>query len=123
MLNYSGGNATGVSAAAYTNNDLNADTATTLFEIDTSLDQVALQSPANVGTLAATGKLGINADADAGFDIYSFRNSAGKTQSVVGFATLGVNGSYGLYNINLITGQATKVGSFSTAVTDLAIKI
>lgn len=42
---------------------------------------------------------------------------------MVGFATLEINGSYALHNINLITGQAAKVASFSTAVTDLAIKV
>ncbi len=50
--------ATGVTGAAYTNNDLDPDTATTLFDIDTRLDQVVLQVPANAGTLSPTGKLG-----------------------------------------------------------------
>lgn len=39
--------AKGVTGAAYTNNDLNADTATALFDIDTTNDRVSLQSPAN----------------------------------------------------------------------------
>ncbi|MFI6133826.1 DUF4394 domain-containing protein [Micromonospora sp. NPDC051141] len=42
-----------------------------LFDIDTTLDQVALQSPANSGQLAATGALGVNANFQAGFDIHS----------------------------------------------------
>jgi hypothetical protein len=50
--------ATGVTAAAYTNNDLDPATATTLFDRDTSLDQISVQSPANAGSLAPTGKLG-----------------------------------------------------------------
>jgi Domain of unknown function (DUF4394) len=38
--------ATGVTGAAYTNNDLNQPaTATTLFDLDTTLDQIAIQSP------------------------------------------------------------------------------
>jgi hypothetical protein len=49
------GPARGVTAA-YTNNDLNADTATTLFDINTTTDQVVIQSPANNGTLAPTGQ-------------------------------------------------------------------
>ena len=44
--------ATGISGAAYTNNDLNADTGTVLHDIDTTMDQLVLQSPANAGTLA-----------------------------------------------------------------------
>ena len=52
--------ATGVTGAAYTNNDQDPNTATTLFDIDSTLDQTSIQSPANAGTLAATGKLGID---------------------------------------------------------------
>lgn len=52
----------GVSAAAYTNNDLDPNTATTLFDLDTSLDQIAIQAPANSGQLSATGKLTIEGD-------------------------------------------------------------
>lgn len=62
--------ARGVTGAAYTNNDLNAATATSLFDIDTAGDRVSLQAPANAGTLAPTGNLGINAGLSAGFDIY-----------------------------------------------------
>ena len=114
--------AAGVSAAAYTNNDLDAGTATTLFDIDTALDQVALQSPANAGTLAPTGKLGVDAGADAGFDIYSTVRG-GRTVAVDGFATLRVGGSYRLYSVNLLTGAVDRKGTFWTSVTDLAIPL
>lgn len=85
-LNYTAITATGVSAAAYTNNDLNADTATTLLDLDTTLEQVVLQSPANSGGLAATGKLGVDAGSDAGFDICSTVRK-GNTVSNQAFAT------------------------------------
>jgi Domain of unknown function (DUF4394) len=42
--------ATGVTGAAYTNNDDDPVTATTLFVLDTSRNQVAIQSPANAGS-------------------------------------------------------------------------
>lgn len=45
--------ATGVTGAAYTNNDGDPNTATTLFDIDSTLDQTVIQSPANSGMLAA----------------------------------------------------------------------
>ena len=70
--------ATGVAGAAYTNNDLSATTATTLFVLDTNLDQIAVQSPANAGSLAATGKLGVDAGAAVGFDIFSDLNRTGR---------------------------------------------
>ena len=64
--------ALGVTAAAYTNNDLNQpNTGTTLFDLDTTLDQVVVQSPPGNGILVATGKLGVDAAAASGFDIYS----------------------------------------------------
>ncbi|KOG56849.1 hypothetical protein ADK75_06350, partial [Streptomyces virginiae] len=40
----------GVTGAAYTNNDLDPATATSLFDIDTAGDRVVVQSPANSGT-------------------------------------------------------------------------
>ena len=63
-VNYTtGASAPGVTASMYTNNDADPVTATTLFDIDTNLDQVVVQSPPNAGTLAATGKLGIDVSA------------------------------------------------------------
>jgi Domain of unknown function (DUF4394) len=117
------GATTGVSAAAYTNNDLNPDTATTLFDIGTMTDQVLIQSPANNGTLAPTGKLGVDAGANAGFDIYSTLSN-GKAVSAAGFATLvAPNGTSSLYSINLLNGTATSLGQFPLAITDIAISL
>ncbi|XXZ47430.1 DUF4394 domain-containing protein (plasmid) [Streptomyces cavourensis] len=113
--------ARGVTAAAYTNNDLNPATATTLFDIDTTTDRVSLQSPANAGTLAPTGNLGINAGPNAGFDIHFSH----RTQTNHGFAALSVNGSFGFYGVNIITGQAAAIGSFpkNHQVTDVALPL
>ena len=49
--------ATGITGAAYTNNDADPNTATTLFDMDVARDQTAVQAPANAGTLSPTGKL------------------------------------------------------------------
>ncbi|MFD9935660.1 DUF4394 domain-containing protein [Streptomyces massasporeus] len=118
------GTTKGVSAAAYTNNDLNAATATTLVDINTTTDQVVLQSPANNGTLAPTGSLGIDAGINAGMDIYSTL-SGGKTVDNVAFASLTPNGAGtpSLYGINVFTGQATSIGQFPLNITDLAISL
>jgi hypothetical protein len=121
-LTYPPAAATGITAAAYTNNDLSADTATTLFDLDTTLDQVVLQSPANAGTLVPTGKLGVDGAPDAGFDIYSTVRRD-KTVELDAYATIGVGGSYQLYSINLLTGAADKEGSFKSPVTDIAIPL
>ena len=113
--------ASGVTAAAYTNNDLNQpSTGTTLFDLDTTLDQVVIQSPPGNGILVATGKLGVDAAAAAGFDIYSLLQD-GVTVANVPFATLAVNGTYRFYAVNLTTGQASSLGRFDEAVVDIAI--
>lgn len=119
-LNTNGGITNGIAGAAYTNNDLNADTATSLFVIDATLDQVALQSPANSGSLAATGKLGVDAGPAVGFDIYS-EHKFGKTVAQVGLATLEVKGTVGLYGVDVLTGTAVRIGTFSQPIGDLAV--
>jgi hypothetical protein len=117
--------ATGVAGAAYTNNDLDVSTATSLFDIDTALDQVALQSPANSGQLSATGKLGVDGGPDVGFDVYSTLDDAGATRSNRAFATISVEDVSSLYRVSLLTGKAAVVGTFDegTDVIDLAIRL
>ncbi len=112
--------ATGVTAAGYTNNDLDARTATTLFDLDTALDRVAIQSPANAGTLAPTGGLGVDAVLDAGLDVHSALEGGVTTRNTA-FATLGTAEGYRLYAVDLLTGAAADAGAFDEPVTDLAI--
>jgi hypothetical protein len=104
----------GVTGAAYYNNNGDPDTATTLFTLDPSRDQVAIQSPANAGLLAATGTLGVDADGDVGFDIHYSADGRG-------LAALKISGSYRMYQVELLTGKARLVGAFpaSRQVTDL----
>jgi hypothetical protein len=113
--------ARGVTGAAYTNNDLNAATATTLFDIDTTNDRVSLQSPANSGTLAPTGNLGVDAGSSAGFDIYYTREN-GMNQ---GFAALKTRSAYRFYAINILNGDADLIGSFPSThqVFDIALPL
>ncbi|MFD0261091.1 DUF4394 domain-containing protein [Kitasatospora indigofera] len=116
-----GTTATGVTGVAYTNNDLDAATATTLFDVDTTNDRISLQSPANTGTLAPTGRLGVDAGPDAGFDIY-YSPSRGSNH---GYATLGVNGARTFYRVDVLTGQAVALGNFTAdqAVVDIAVPL
>ncbi|MEU6355710.1 DUF4394 domain-containing protein [Streptomyces sp. NPDC047072] len=118
------GTTKGVSAAAYTNNDLDATTATTLVDINTTTDQVVLQSPANNGTLAPTGSLGLDAGINAGLDIFSTL-AGGKTVDNAAFASLTPSGAStpSLYSVNVLTGQATSIGQFPLNITDLAISL
>lgn len=124
-LNYTPGvAATGITGAGYTNNDADPNTATTLYTIDSRLDQVNIQAPPNAGTQNPTGKLTVDTTPDVGFDIYStIRN--GSTVNVEGFASLTVGGSARFYSITLFTGKASSRGSFSSQnqVVDIAVPL
>ncbi len=122
-LNYTAGvTATGITGAAYTNNDLDANTGTTLFDIDTALNQVALQSPPNNGSLVATGSLTVDPDTAVGFDIYTILQD-GVATSNQGFASLVVSGVTGFYRVNVLTGNPSLIGNFDDAVIDVAIPL
>lgn len=116
--------ATGVSGAAYTNNDRDPGTATTLYDIDSTMNQTVIQSPANAGLLAATGKLGVDAGPEVGFDIYSTVRS-GSTVDVKARASLTVGGRASLYSIALFNGRARSLGTIGTSspVVDIAIPL
>lgn len=114
--------ASGVIGAAYTNNDADAATATTLFDIDAGLDQVAIQAPPNNGGLNPTGKLGVDAGSRGDVDIYSTVRS-GATVAVSTLAALEVGGSSNLYAVDVLTGRATDRGSFKRGTTVVGIAI
>ncbi|MET0556021.1 MAG: DUF4394 domain-containing protein [Vicinamibacteria bacterium] len=118
------GTTLGVTAAAYTNNDLDPTTATTLFDINTATDRVVIQAPPGNGTLSPTGSLRVDAGTEAGFDIYSqLRN--GIASEVKAFASLFVGRRARLYTLNLLTGEASLRGTFhsSEQVVDLAVPL
>ncbi|GIH79228.1 DUF4394 domain-containing protein [Planobispora longispora] len=119
-----GATATGVSGAGYTNNDLNPATATTLFDLDTTADQVSVQSPANAGNLAPTGKLGVDATGGAGFDVFSTLRD-GVTVSNTAYATLKVGNGYRFHSVDLLTGAAVQIGAFprNRQVVDIAVQL
>jgi hypothetical protein len=116
--------ALGVTGAAYTNNDADPNTGTTLFDIDSALDQTVIQSRPNSGQLAPTGKLLVDTGPQVGADIYSTVRG-GTTVRVKGYASLTVNGRSGFYGINLLQGRADSRGSFSprNAVTGIAVPL
>jgi hypothetical protein len=111
--------ATGVTGAAYTNNDLDAATSTTLFDLATVTDQVVIQAPANAGTLSATGATGVDLTGDTGFDIYT-STKGGSAGQLSAFA---VNGGT-LYSVDLLRGRFAEAGRIGGGqVTDLAIPL
>lgn len=111
-LNYTAGTpALGVTGAAYTNNDADPNTGTTLFDVDSMLDQVSIQSPPNNGSLVATGKLGVDTTPDVAVDIVS-RVRRGTTSDNTAFAALSSRRGSTFYEVNLLTGSADEIGRF-----------
>ncbi|PSR19008.1 hypothetical protein C8255_04480 [filamentous cyanobacterium CCP3] len=93
-----------VTGSAYTNAFAGA-TATQLFNLDSALDSLLLQSPPNDGTLQTVGALGFDLDTLGGFEIVS--SSAGdNTAFAVSNATL--------YTLNLESGVATSLGAIGS---------
>ena len=108
-LNYASGDVNaaatpGIGAAAYTNNYAGT-TATTLYDIDTTLDILVTQNPPNSGTLNTVGPLGVNATGLTAFDI-----AAGTGTAYASIANAGGTSS-SLYTVNLTTGAATLIGA------------
>ncbi|MBP7913916.1 MAG: DUF4394 domain-containing protein, partial [Vitreoscilla sp.] len=122
-LNYTPGvPAGGIAAIAYTNNDLDANTGTTLVDLDAALNQAVLQAPANNGSLTLTGKLGVDPDALIGLDIHT-RKTAGAASSNVGFASMNVAGVAQFYRVELLTGRASLIGTLAQPLVDIAVTL
>lgn len=115
----------GVAAAAYTNNDNSALTGTTLLDINPTLRNVAVQAPANQGSLSPVGGLRRNFGPDTSFDIYSDTDNKGATTDNSGYAVTQRDNRRLLFRVNLTTGQASPVGEFplNRRVGDLAIEL
>jgi hypothetical protein len=117
--------ALGVTGVAYTNNDADPNTGTTLFDLDTDTDVDALfiQAPANAGSLNLSGNLRVAAVGDVGFDVFT-RLRNGRAREAIALAAL-TSDRTRLYEIDLITGEAQRIGHFrrSFQVIGLAIAL
>jgi hypothetical protein len=122
-LNYTAGTpATGVVGAMYTNNDADPNTNTTLFDVDSTLDQIAVQSPPNTGSLVATGKLGFDTNGVVAADIYS-KVRDGSTVANWAFVSLSDDTGSTFFKVDLLTGRASSLGEFATSVPIVGVAI
>jgi hypothetical protein len=96
--------------AAYTFNDNNLATGTTLFVLDSRNDVLATQNAAT-GVLTRVGALGVNIGARTSFDITGTGNQS--------FVQAGST----LYSINLATGAMTALGNTDRALFGLAAPV
>ncbi|WP_143961096.1 DUF4394 domain-containing protein [Litoribacter populi] len=101
-----------VNAAAYTNNFANA-SSTMLFVLDSETNALYTQDPPNDGVLNMVGSLGIEFTSDNGFDIGGMSDNA--------YALLEVDGEMGVYQIDLSSGEASKVSDINIAATAMAL--
>lgn len=106
-LNTSGPTAFGIVGAAYSNNDYDPATGTTLFVLDSTLKQLSIQSPANNGTLSPITKLSIPFGLFSGIDILTTLKD-GKAVTNIGYIAVD-NGDVTstLYSVDLFTGTVS----------------
>jgi hypothetical protein len=107
------GRAATVTGAAYTNNDVDPATGTTLYGIDAALGTLVTIAPPNEGVVNTVGGLGLGfAPTVNGFDIVTVGgvNSAFLTAFGGGAVPL-----TGFYSVNLASGAATLVGTVGVA--------
>ena len=111
-LNFTAGSsAIGVAGVAYTNNDNDPSTATTLYDIDSIGDQLVTQNPPNNGTLVSVGRLGFDTDSATTFDIWT-EIKDGKAVTNKGYVAL-ANGET-LFAIDLSNGALTFIGNLGS---------
>lgn len=101
-----------VAAAAYTHNVAGA-SSTTLFVLDPAAGKMYKQDPPNNGTLADMGSLGFTAGNEGGFDI--------SPDNMVALAAFSVGANSVLYQVDLSTGKATRLGNLAIPLIGIAI--
>jgi hypothetical protein len=108
-LNVAGVTETGITGAAYANNDNDPATATTLFDIDHSGDRILTQNPPNAGTLTTPVRLGKETGRRVGFDI---RTVAGSPDLAVASLSRTGRRTARIVVVDLATGKVDSQGTF-----------
>jgi hypothetical protein len=110
-LTRDGAPAMGVTGAAYTNNDNDPATATTLYDIDSWRDELVVQNPPNAGTLVTPLPLERRTLPLVGFDI---RTTPGQGDLAVASLTKGWGmwTTSSLFVVDLTTGELDRQGAF-----------
>ncbi|MBS1705700.1 MAG: DUF4394 domain-containing protein [Armatimonadetes bacterium] len=114
-----GGGTPYIVASAYSNNDNDSSTGTTLYNIDSASDMLTIQTPPNNGTQVNVGALGYDVTALAGLDIETMGTS---NMAYAALQSSAANGSW-LASINLSTGAASVMGSIGSAQTSDSIAV
>ena len=107
--------AMGVTGAAYTNSDTVAASGTTLYDIDSYLDNLVIQAPPNDGTLTMPRDLGGDTASFVGFDIRTIAGTDPAMPTNIAYASLTAQKGNGatqatLYQVDLASGAVTSLG-------------
>ncbi len=101
--------------AAYIGSFVNT-TSTALYDVDSNLNILVTQNPANSGMLQTVGPLGFDVP-----DVFSIDHTAA---SNVAYAMWAAGGTARLYTVNLTTGAATNLGAIGrNDITDISLEI
>jgi hypothetical protein len=100
-----------IAEVTYLNADHDPATLTTLFFIDSGVDVLATTPSISAGILNTRGALGVDTNANVGFDIFT----SGVNNFAYAILDTGLRGSSpSLYSINLTTGAATLIGALDS---------
>jgi hypothetical protein len=113
-LNRAGVTAMGITGAAYTNNDNDPATATTLYDIDAWRDELVVQNPPNAGTLVTPVPLERRTMQVVGFDIRTTSAGDLAVASLTGGSMFWPTSS--LFVVDLATGDLDRQGVFPFGV-------
>jgi len=114
----------GVAAAAYNNVDNVTQTATLLFGLDSNLDMLVTQTPANNGLISPIGQLGRDIDVNSQFDIFTRVANGNNEQLNRGFGvSQAPNQTAVLFEINLETGLTDEPRNFANGVSVVGFAI
>lgn len=105
--------------SAYLNSDIDPNTGTTLYNLDSVSNMLTIQAPPNNGTQTNVGMLNVDITALAGFDILT--NGSSNTA----YAALQPAGSAGsgFYTVDLTSGSASFIGGIGLAQTSDSLAI
>jgi hypothetical protein len=113
-LSRDGMTANGITGAAYTNNDNDPATATTLYDIDSWRDELVVQNPPNAGTLVTPVPLERRTRPSVGFDIRTTGSGDLAVASLTGGFSFWPTSS--VFVVNLTTGELDRQGAFPYGV-------
>jgi hypothetical protein len=93
-----------------------------LFDFDSALDQISIQSRPNNGSLVATGKLGVDSSAEIGADIDSTLRQ-GSTVANTAYVALKSGSTSHFFQVDVLTGKVAPRGAFAAGTVVIGVTV